>query len=254
MHAPTNSSIAEVPINQPAMNYDFSINPDLTLEVIYIGNEQEPVIIVDNLLRHPECVIQYAESGHPFQKEVKDFYPGIRKPFAPVYAENVYRYLMETMWTVFSSKPTINIKLLSSVLSLTTNVPKDLRPIQSVPHFDSFLRNNVASVHYLCDSTFGGTSFYRHRQTGFETMDSQRIHEYAPMLKQQVMQTNQATFDYINGDTEIFARTASIDAKFNRAIFYRSNILHSGNIQTSTGLSDNPRTGRLTANTLIAID
>ena len=236
------------------ISYDFSINPNLVIDIIYVGKEQEPIIIVDNLLNIPEALIQYAESGQPFQKDAKDFYPGIRKPLAPAYAENVYRHLIETMWTVFSSKLTVNIKLLSSVLSLTTNTPKDLRPIQSVPHFDSYLRNNIASVHYLCEPKFGGTSFYRHLQTGFETMDSQRIHEYAPTLKREVMQSNKTFFDYINGDTEIFARTASIDAKFNRAIFYRSNILHSGNIQHTANLSDNPRTGRLTANTLTSID
>ncbi len=256
MQSSTSPNVASPTINYVASepHYDFSINPDLTVEIIYVGQEQEPVIIVDDLLKVPETLIQYAEAGHPFQKDAKDFYPGIRKPLAPVYAENIYRHLMEAMWTVFSSKLTVNIKLLSSVLSLTTNTAKDLRPIQSVPHFDSYLPNQIAGVHYLCDSKFGGTSFYRHRKTGFETMDAQRIQEYAPLLKSEVMQSNRTAFDYINGDTELFARTASIDAKFNRAIFYRSNILHSGNIQTTAGLSDNPRLGRLTANTLIAID
>ncbi|GGY62432.1 hypothetical protein GCM10011613_02400 [Cellvibrio zantedeschiae] len=234
--------------------YDFSINPDLTLEVIYVGHEQEPVIVVDNLLKLPDSLIQYAESGHAFQKDVKDFYPGIRKPLSPTYAENVYSHLMETMWMVFSSRLTVNIKLLSSVLSLATSSAKDLRPIQSVPHFDSFVTNNIASVHYLCDSKFGGTSFYRHRTTGFETMNAQRLQQYAPLLKSEVMQSHKTSFDYINGDNELFARTASIDAKFNRAIFYRSNILHSANIQNAAELNNDPRTGRLTANTLIMIE
>lgn len=256
MQSSTSEKIERVHVNPTSneISYDFSINPNMIMDIIYIGKEQEPIIIVDNLLNVPEAVIQYAESGYPFQKDVKDFYPGIRKPFSPVYAENVYRHLMETMWTVFSSKPTVNIKLLSSVLSLTTSAPKDLRPIQSVPHFDSYLPNNIAGVHYLCEPKFGGTSFYRHRKTGFETMNAQRVQEYAPMLKSEVMQSNKASFDYINGDTEIFTRTTCIEAKFNRAIFYRSNILHSGNIQSAAGLSENPRTGRLTANTLIAID
>lgn len=234
--------------------YDFSINPDMSIETIYAGNELEPIIIVDNLLRCPEALLQFAESGYPFQKDVKDFYPGIRKALAPAYAENIYRHLMETLWTYFSSKPTVNLKLLSSVLSLTTTAPKDLRPIQSVPHFDSFLAHNIAGVHYLCAAQFGGTSFYRHNSTGFETMDAQRIQQYAPKLKREVMQASTDSFEYINGDTGIFTRTASIEAKFNRAIFYRSNILHSGNIQSESGLSENPRTGRLTANTLISIN
>ena len=233
--------------------FDFSINPDLKIETIYVGNEQEPIIIVDDLLLQPDSLIRYAESGCEFQKDIKDFYPGIRKPLAPAYAENVYQHLMNTFWTVFSSNATVNIKLLSSVLSLTTTQANALRPIQSVPHFDSYLANNIAGVHYLCEPKFGGTSFYRHRTTGFETMSSQRVQDYAKILKAEVMKTSTNSFNYINGDTALFERIASVDAKFNRAIFYRSNILHSANINAEN-LNENPRLGRLTANTLITID
>ena len=248
------SQIAKSVVENDVPQFDFSINPDLIINTIYVGNEQEPVVIVDELLNIPEAIIQYAETGFPFKEDAKDFYPGIRKPLAPAYAENIYRELMQTMWTVFSSKSTVNIKLLSSVLSLTTTAPQDLRPIQSVPHFDGFHTNNIASVHYFCEPECGGTSFYRHRTTGFETMNSQRIHHYAPMLKSEVIASNKSTYDYINGDTDIFERTASIDAKFNRAIFYRSNILHSANVNKNRLNEKNPAEGRLTANTLIAID
>ena len=236
------------------MNYDFSINPDLEMDILYIGHEQEPVIIVDNLLKMPEAVIDYAEAGCQFQRDVKDFYPGIRKPLAPVYAENVYQHLMDTLWTVFSSKSTVNIKLLSSVLSLATTAPEQLRPIQSVPHFDSYQPNMIAGVHYFCSPEHGGTSFYRHKKTGFETINAQRIQAYAPTLKEEVVNSSTGKFNYINGDTDIFERIACIDAKFNRAIFYRSNILHSGNISIDGERALFPRTGRLTANTLITIN
>ena len=58
-------------------------------------------------------------------------------------------------------------------------------------------------------------------------------------------------FNYMNGDSNLFERTGKVDAKFNRAIFYRSNILHSGNVQAGIDLSEDPEVGRLTANTLI---
>lgn len=236
------------------MNFDFSINPNFNLEVIYVGGEQQPVVIVENLLLHPEAVIDYAATGSRFQRDAKDFYPGIRKSLAPSYAENVYRHLLETLWTVFGTQATANIKLLSSVLSLATTPPEQLRPIQSIPHFDSFEDNQIAAVHYLCQPEHGGTSFYRHRKTCFESINKQRLQDYAPLLKQQVMAENQASYDYMNGDNSLFERTAKIDACFNRAIFYRSNILHSGNIQSKLGLSEDPRQGRLTANTLITIN
>ncbi len=125
-----------------------------------------------------------------------------------------------------------------------------MRPIQSVPHFDGFDRTHIASVHYLCTEEFGGTSFYRHRSTGYETMDAQRIVEYAPRLKAEVMGLNTRSFTYIRGDTALFERTASVEAKFNRAIYYRSNVLHSGDIPANISMPAQPRKGRLTANTL----
>ena len=60
-------------------------------------------------------------------------------------------------------------------------------------------------------------------------------------------------FTYIRGDTALFERTASVAARFNRAIFYRSNLLHSGDIAADAGLSPDPRRGRLTANLLSAL-
>lgn len=236
------------------MNYDFSINPQLSIRVDYVGIEQQPVIVVDNLLLSPDAVIQYAETGTGFQRDTKDFYPGIRKPLAPAYAEHIYQHLLETLWTVFSTKATANIKLLSSVLSLATTPPEELRPIQSVPHFDSFEENRIAAVHYLCQPKHGGTSFYRHRQTGYESINKQRLNSYAPTLKREVMAENLGSYHYMNGDSRLFECTGKIEAQFNRAIFYRSNILHSGNIQSEVGLSENPRIGRLTANTLISIN
>jgi hypothetical protein len=156
-----------------------------------------------------------------------------------------------TFRNVFNIASDKKIEAASCVLSIATTAPQELRPIQSVPHIDSCNTSNIAVVHYLCQPHHGGTSFYRHRQTGFETIDEQKLQHYAPMLKSEVMADKSSEFHYMNGDTAIFERIGQVEAKFNRAIFYRSNILHSGNVQTESGLSDKPRSGRLTANTLI---
>ncbi len=62
------------------------------------------------------------------------------------------------------------------------------------------------------------------------------------------MAQNRREFDYINGDTELFQRIGQVPVKFNRCIVYRSNLLHSGDINPTLGLSANPREGRLTLN------
>ena len=138
-----------------------------------------------------------------------------------------------------------------SAFSLTTTPPQQLRPIQCVPHIDNHTANQFAVVHYLCDEKFGGTSFYRHRSTGYETINSDRLEYYFKMLKQEVMADETAGCDYINGNTHLFERIARIKVRFNRALVYRSNSLHSGDISAALGLSPDPRRGRLTLNSLI---
>jgi hypothetical protein len=218
--------------------------------VLHVGSDREPVLIVDDLLLDPDALVRRAETGEPFQHQDGDFYPGIRKPLDMAYAGDVYAHLRELLLATFGGDA---VTPLSSVLSLATTPEGALRPIQSVPHFDSVDRHRIASVHYLCDERFGGTSFYRHRSTGFESMDARRLADYAPRLKQEVMAQGARSFRYIRGHTALFERTARVDAKFNRAIFYRSNLLHSGDIAVAAGLSGDPRRGRLTANTLAVL-
>ncbi|HEX8603227.1 MAG TPA: DUF6445 family protein [Pseudoduganella sp.] len=243
------------------MEAAFALHPSPGRQVLYVGVDREPVLVVDDLLLEPEAIVRWAETGTAFQRQEGDFYPGVRKPLDMAYANALHAHLRELLLATFGAACdaalTPPITPLSCVLSLATTPQEALRPIQSVPHFDSVERNRIASVHYLCDERFGGTSFYRHRSTGFESMDAQRIVDYAPCLKQEVMREakrNPATgFTYIRGDTALFERTARVDAKFNRAVFYRSSLLHSGDIAVDAGLSSEPRRGRLTANTLLEI-
>lgn len=231
----------------------FALRPSPAHRVLHVGADREPVLVVDGLLLDPEAMLRRAETGAAFQRQEGDFYPGIRKPLDMAYAGAVHAHLRDLLLATFGAAGDAAITPLSCVLSLATTPQEALRPIQSVPHFDSVDRDRIASVHYLCDARFGGTSFYRHRSTGFESMDAQRLAGYAPRLKEEVMRQGARSFTYIRGDTALFERTASVEAQFNRAVFYRSNLLHSGDIAVDAGLSPDPRRGRLTANTLAAI-
>jgi hypothetical protein len=232
---------------------EFAVNAHYAASVIRVGADREPVLIVDDLLCDPEALIRHAQSGAAFRKDDKDFYPGIRKPLSMAYAASVHAHLRELFLDTFGPHRQAAIEPLSSLLSLSTTVEADLRPIQSVPHFDSFDGARIAGVHYLCAESFGGTSFYRHRSSGFESLNAQRIEDYAPRLKREVMALNARTFAYIRGDTALFERTGGVAARFNRAIYYRSNVLHSGDIPADMDLPGDPRRGRLTANTLAVI-
>jgi hypothetical protein len=234
----------------PTSDFEFSVNPSCTAKVIYVGIDREPVLMVDDLMSDPEALIRCAETGLAFCKEDKDFYPGIRKPLSLTYAASIYLHLQDLFLDTFNAGRPAAIDPLSCLFSLATTRQEHLRPIQSVPHFDSYDGAQIAGVHYLCSEKFGGTSFYRHRSTGYESMNAQRLAEYAPRLKAEVIGLNTRQFIYIRGDTALFERTASVEAKFNRAIYYRSNVLHAGDIPANIGMPEYTRSGRLTANTL----
>jgi hypothetical protein len=118
---------------------------------------------------------------------------------------------------------------------------------QRVPHTDFLDPNVVVVLHYLFTSPHGGTSFYRHRKTGYEVLGRDRVERYETVLKGELAAA--APGDYIAGDTPLYERIASYDAVFNRAIIYKSTSLHAATIGPDFGFDGNPRTGRLTANT-----
>ena len=218
------------------------------VHVELIGHEQNPLVIIDNFFAAPEQLLEQATNAPGFIAQASDFYPGLRKQIAGDYPAQSLRTIVPLVREVFAIAAEREARLSLCAFSLTTTPPEKLRPIQSVPHIDTHDPLQFAMVHYLCAESFGGTSFYRHRSTGFETITQERLTDYFKTLKQEVMDEQQTRFNYINGDTQLFERIYQMPVVFNRAIVYRSNQLHSGDISAHLGLSEDPREGRLTAN------
>jgi hypothetical protein len=215
-----------------------------------VGREGQPVLVIDDFMAEPEGLIVYAESGDPFQASPHDYYPGVRKPAPSQYAAELcskYAKQLREIFAFGASEPDV----LLSALSITTTKPGKLRPVQRLPHFDTSDPRQLAVVHYLCEARHGGTSFYRHRQTGYETIAQERLRDYAALLKQQVMTEYAPPPGYMQGDNPLFERIASFEARFNRALIYPSNLLHSGNILLPHSEDHQPRTARLTVNTFL---
>lgn len=218
-------------------------------EVVSVGNERLPVLVVDGLAAVPEALLDFATSAPGFGPRAGDYYPGIRKPLPGVYAENLCCAFGEALSEVFQLPAGATPEPMVCTLSIATTPPERLRPIQRLPHFDSSDPDQLAVVHYLCPPQFGGTAFYRHRASGMESIDADRLQGYATELKQQVMASPPQ--GYAGGDSELFEQTARFDARFNRALIYRGNQLHSGLINSAVGLCADPRAGRLTATSFI---
>ncbi len=211
------------------------------------GTEQQPVLVVDNFFENPDMLIADAEmlSFRP----IGPHYPGIR---AEVHSAMLGRFLggVEALIaeTFGIARPFTDVEC---AYSLVTTPPSSLTPIQRLPHFDNTDPGRIAVLHYLTCGEEGGTSFYRHRSTGFETVTLDRLAPYSTALEADVAAHGPIAPAYIGGDTPIFERIAHYEVQFNRAIIYRGHTLHCADIPDGMALPTDPATGRLTVNTFI---
>ncbi|MDX2367350.1 MAG: DUF6445 family protein [Colwellia sp.] len=224
------------------------------IEVLFIGQESTPLIILDDFITEPEALISLACDDNPYHAQSTDYYPGIRKPLPPSYGELLSSQLFYLLKNTYQLKGAVAAKTILSAFSISTTPPNQLRPIQMLPHFDTTENTQFALVHYLCDVKHGGTSFYRHKQTGYERVTNTRFPQYTTLLKHQAKAENlHLSPAYITNNSSLFERIYSVEARKNRVVIYPSNLLHSGNIQPQQGLSSDPRKGRLTISSFISI-
>lgn len=225
-------------------------HPAMQVRKHYIGNEQAPLLVVDNFIAQPELLINHA-SKLEFLKN-SPYYPGSRALVPLDYRQCMLTSLQDTLVDFFVL-PGSHLRFSVCHYSIVTTPPTELKLLQRIPHFDSLDKNGLAAVHYLFKGDMGGTSFYRHRKTGFETIDQSRKIEYFRSLENDNDGPNLPTAadGYINGDTALFKRFEEQPGIFNRLIVYRRNSLHSGAIANDLRLSDNPRLGRLTISSFI---
>ena len=236
-------------MNAPsARTWDFGLNARLRVSLERIGQEREPVLVVEDVLRAPQNLIDYAAGEVSFAPAwgPEGGYPGVRAPAPLNYVETLVRSLSPVMEKAFGLAD-VALARAECNFSLVTQAPDALAPLQRIPHVDTTDPLQFALLHYLCPPGFGGTAFYRHRATGFEALTRERIPIYEAARARELAELG-ADPAYITGDTPHYAQTAAFDAGFNRLIVYRSRILHSGQIHTPAALAADPRRGRLTAN------
>jgi len=234
-----------------AKSYDLSVNPRPRILLSPVGEEREPVMLVEDLLNDPAALIDYATwevaftpAGNP-----DGGYPGVRAPAPLNYVEAVVRALSPIIERAFGLK---NVVLSNAEcnFSLTTTPPAQLTVQQRTPHIDTVYPLQFAMLHYLCAPDFGGTSFYRHKATGYETLDAARAVTYDAIRARELAEEAPPQ-RYVGDDTGHYARIGGCDAQLNRMAIYRSCLLHSGHIRDETPLVASTRAGRLTANIFV---
>jgi hypothetical protein len=214
--------------------------------VDHVGNERAPVLVIENVWPDARALVDLAAQKQDYSARSL-YYPGVRSNAPPQYALGIVAQLSDLIRSTFSLPGELLIT--DSTFSLVMTPPEKLVPFQRVPHFDSVDPNRIALLHYL--SELGGTSFYRHRSTGRESVTAEAQEQYIRRVNEEVRSKGLPPHEYVEGDSELFERIAKYEAAFNRALIYRGNMLHSVNVPPGFVPDPNPRTGRLTLNTFL---
>jgi len=226
---------------------EFGANKLRTMQTVRIGVEQNPVIVIDEFLSNPDALVNFASSSAHFAAP-KNWYPGLRaEPLPQPYVIEIIGALHSVIGETFGLPVEGNVDA-NSYFGLATVAPDALSTLQRLPHFDTANPRQIALLHYLCAAPHGGTSFYRHRSTGYESIDAQGQRHYFDSLDRELKTHGAPPARYMSGDDDLYEEIGRFDAKFNRLLVYRSRVLHSANVNAAMGLSRDPRAGRLTAN------
>jgi hypothetical protein len=224
------------------------LGSSISVRLAHVGAERQPLMIVDDVLADPQAMIDAACEA-TFYVPHHTNYPGINAPVPQSYYLTVITALRGPIEAAFGVSRAAYLSYFG-FFALATVGASDAQPIQKIPHRDSPDPHRLAMVHYLCRGSFGGTGFFRHRATGFESVDVSRQAHYEGAARQEVDETPRQTTAFIDARTRNYQLIGQSEAVFNRLIVYRSHVLHSALLADGAGSAD-PTVGRLTANGFI---
>lgn len=225
---------------------NLQLNPGVTNTVIKVGDEQTPVIIVDDFLADAHGLVERVCEQVNFDAEKQTYYPGFRARIEEDYNRLVINTLGKHLYAVFGIPQNCRLVLDGAYYSLVATPPEQLLPGQCRPHCDTAMPYYLAIMQYLSPGEHGGTGFFKHRKTGFERINPDRINRYTQVVTEE--QQAALSSGYITASNDYYELINQVDYKPNRLVVYPGNLLHSGLIKPAVDISRDPRAGRLTAN------
>lgn len=228
------------------------INPAARISVMHIGLAREPVVIIDDAMLGAERLIDLAATADFKPNHSRGDYPGIRADAPADYAAAVARAVAPMVKELFGLSDT-EVSRLDALFSIVTTRPGQLRAAHLLPHIDSPNPRRLALLHFLGRGAMGGTAFFRQDATGFERVAMANSRAYRQQRRLDLERLGDLKC-FPARQTPGYSEIAHLEARFNRLIIYRTWSLHSAVIPDTFQFSDNPRSGRLTANIFIEYD
>ncbi|HEY6814712.1 MAG TPA: DUF6445 family protein [Croceibacterium sp.] len=219
---------------------------DDAFRVEHLGREREPLVVIDDFIGQVEELARIARL-RPY--EPVQGYPGIRSRVSSTYFAARSGLLRRILAEHFELPA--GAKVESCDFSIVSKRPEDLTSGQRRPHYDAADAVLLALLHFTGDATTGGTAFYRHRRTGFETIRPERLARFQAALIEDEREFGPYPARYFHGDDERYEMIGEIEARPDRAIIYRGRLLHSGHVPVAPDPATALETGRLTINTFL---
>jgi len=233
----------------PDADPSIMLNSDAEVSLRRIGSEGVPLLIVDNVLADPQAMVELAAAS-TFGAPVSPWYPGVNAPMPEAYLQALLPVLRPSLARAFGL-PAHGRLAAMSFLALSTRRADQLLPRQRIPHYDQPDPGMLAMVHYLGRAQGGGTGFFRHLDTGFETVSPGRREAYMAAVDAELEALSDSLAGFAGPETPGYEMTAAVEACFNRLIVYPACVLHCA-LFDGARLSEDARTGRLTANSFVS--
>ncbi len=218
-------------------------------ELLILGNSESRVVVADGFTGICDQIRFLASSLAPYPPHTV-YYPGVRRVVTPVdtaaytYMHNL---LVEASPYIGGAFDIGHFDWIEGSFSMVTRPPETLGPRQRAPHIDTVEPKHLAILHYLSDTPDTGTAFFRQRSTGIERVTAENFDPYVAAAQAD----NPQAAGYICGSDPWFEEIGRVEARPDRLVIYEGCLLHSGIIPPDMVLSDDPLTGRLTANIFI---
>lgn len=214
-------------------------------KVQYVGYERTPVLVFDFNPTMAEYLIAKASTYSPDWIKASSMYPGIWSHLPSGYAESLIEFITPYVES-FYFEPNAELSSVIGCYAMPVNSETELVDIQKIPHFDSSNPRQLALVHYLCDEAFGGTGFYRHRETKIEKMARDKYANFNLIVKKELA-ARPSDSGYYSGINDPYYETLyEVSAKKGRLVLYPSALLHSGLLSGTNNTIRDPKQGRLT--------
>jgi hypothetical protein len=228
----------------------FAFNPDASVRTVHVGECSIGVTVADDVLLRPRQLAELG-LGLVFAEDDSNLYPGVRARVPAEFSRPFHAWLTRALHRTGELEEGFYIRDDASFFSIVNKGPANLLPLQRIPHYDSTDPTVFAAVIYLFDRANSGTSFYRHRTTGYERIGGDDAANYKIALNRNMKQYGPPAREYTNGSNVLFERTHSVDSAFNRIVIYPGNALHAADIDGSLFSGNDNSRWRLTISSLI---